>query len=490
VLTRDALALIYVVFAVFSARSFWTDALKFAGRWDFAFAVVAWFRQTRIDWLLTKPSFPAFIAFAAEVVDVVSAFAVLARIGRAFVYVLGTVSTCPSFGTNAAVIVVFVVAFPVAARIVGLCAVVCSPLTVVALVAFFAGAYEAIVTLSAGSAVEARVLLAVHLPSHTVISFMTWWTGAVVANFEVGILDASPAVEARLFLLTEVDWFIASFASVSALTFALPASRAINAGAKGTTGVRVEAFVDVLLAGLSFPAIEASAYGEAVFVWVAEAVSTGVDVSRTVVVAFVRQVTACSRFARRTFASVFSQLVDANASFGAVVNAAVVVVDLAVGAAEAVYAETIVAAHCVLTSGAVFAATAHRCRAFVYVQRAVLACPASSAVASVAARHVLADAAVVTLVVGAVVHVLGAVRTFEADVALADRLAVRALFARAVYTFRRVAGLRFCNFAVISTPARRAHAIVTFSIDTAASAVLAWSQVAEVVRPADGRARS
>ncbi len=41
----------------------------------------------------------------------------------------------PTFGTNAAVIVDVVVAFPVAARIVGLCTVVCSPLTVLALVA-------------------------------------------------------------------------------------------------------------------------------------------------------------------------------------------------------------------------------------------------------------------------------------------------------------------------------------------------------------------
>ena len=38
-----------------------------------------------------------------------------------------------TFGTNTAVIVDVVVAFPVTARIIGLSAVVCSPLTVVAL---------------------------------------------------------------------------------------------------------------------------------------------------------------------------------------------------------------------------------------------------------------------------------------------------------------------------------------------------------------------
>lgn len=205
VLALDALALVYIVFAIFSASAFWTDALKFSGRWDFAFAVVARFGQTRIDWLLTKPSFPAFIAFAAEVVDVVSALAVLARIWCALVHVLRTVSTCPSFGTNAAVIVDVVVAFPVAARIVGLCTVVCSPLTVLALVAFLAGADEAIVTLPACSAVKARVLFAVHLPPQTVVAFMTGWTGAVVASLRIGIFYASAAVEARLFHLTEVD---------------------------------------------------------------------------------------------------------------------------------------------------------------------------------------------------------------------------------------------------------------------------------------------
>jgi len=155
VLARDILALINVVLAIFSARAFRTDALEFAGRWDLAFAIVAGIGQTRIDGLLTKRSFPAFIAFAAEVVDVVSAFAVLARIGCTLIYVLRTVSTCPSFGTNTPVIVDVVVAFPVTARIIGLSAVVCSPLTVVALKAFLAGANEAIVALSAGSAVEA-----------------------------------------------------------------------------------------------------------------------------------------------------------------------------------------------------------------------------------------------------------------------------------------------------------------------------------------------
>ena len=96
VLARDTLTLIYVVLAIFPASAFWTDALKFTGRRDLAFAVVARISQTRIDRLLTKSSFPAFIAFAAEVVNVVSAFAVLARIGCTFVYVLRTVSTCPS----------------------------------------------------------------------------------------------------------------------------------------------------------------------------------------------------------------------------------------------------------------------------------------------------------------------------------------------------------------------------------------------------------
>lgn len=52
----------------------------------------------------------------------------------------------------------------------------------------------------------------------------------------------------------------------------------INAGTKGTTGT-VEALVDVLLAGLSFPAIEAGAYREAVFGRVTVAVSTGVNKS-------------------------------------------------------------------------------------------------------------------------------------------------------------------------------------------------------------------
>ena len=96
VLARDTLALINVVLAIFSARAFWTDTLEFAGRWDLAFAVEAGIGQTRIDGLLTKPSMPAFIAFAAEVVDVVSAFAVLARIWCTLIYVLRTVSTCPS----------------------------------------------------------------------------------------------------------------------------------------------------------------------------------------------------------------------------------------------------------------------------------------------------------------------------------------------------------------------------------------------------------
>ena len=67
----------------------------------------------------------------------------------------------------------------------------------------------------------------------------------------------------------------------------------IDAGTKGTTGT-VEALVDVLLAGLSFPAIQAGAYREAVFGRVTVADSTRVNESWTVVVAFVRQVTACS----------------------------------------------------------------------------------------------------------------------------------------------------------------------------------------------------
>jgi hypothetical protein len=66
----------------------------------------------------------------------------------------------------------------------------------------------------------------------------------------------------------------------------------VDAGTKGTTGT-VEALVDVLLAGLTFPAIEAGAYREAVFGRVTVAVSTG-NKSFSVVVAFVRQVAACS----------------------------------------------------------------------------------------------------------------------------------------------------------------------------------------------------
>jgi hypothetical protein len=67
----------------------------------------------------------------------------------------------------------------------------------------------------------------------------------------------------------------------------------VDAGTKGTTGT-VEALVDVLLAGLTFPAIEAGAYREAVFGRVTVAVSTGINKSFSVVVAFVRQVAACS----------------------------------------------------------------------------------------------------------------------------------------------------------------------------------------------------
>lgn len=212
------------------------------------------------------------------------------------------------------------------------------------------------------------------------------------------------------------------------------------ASAKRTTET-FEALVLVLIACLAFPTIKAGANRVAVFGRVAVAVSTGVYESRTVVVAFVRQVTACSPFARWTFTSVFAKLVDASASFGTVVYATVVVVDLAVGAAEAVDTEAIVAAVGVLASGAVFAATAHCCCAFVYVQLAVFSRPARATNAGVPARHVLANTAVVTLVVSAVIHVLGAVRPFESDIALADRLAVRALFARAVYALRRVAGL-------------------------------------------------
>lgn len=316
---------------------------------------------------------------------------------------------------------------------------------------------------------------------------MTGWTGAVVALLETGIFYASSAVEARLFLLAEVDCNIASFTGISALTFALPATRMIDAGTKGTTGT-VEALVDVLLAGLSFPAIQAGAYREAVFGRVTVADSTRVNESWTVVVAFVRQVTACSRFARRTFASIFSQFVDADTSFGTVIYTAVVVVDFAVCAAEAVNTEAIVAAPGILARGTVFASTAHGRGALVHVELAEFAHPASSTAAGVPARLVLANAAIVALVVSAVVDVLGTVRPFETDVALADGRPVRALLARAVYAFRRVAGLGFRHFTVISTPARRAHAIVTFSVHIAASTVLAWSQVAGVVRSADGGA--
>jgi len=316
---------------------------------------------------------------------------------------------------------------------------------------------------------------------------VTGWTGAVVALLETSIFYASSTVEARLFLLAEVDWIFAGFTGISALTFALPATRMVDAGTKGTTGT-VEALVDVLLAGLTFPAIEAGAYREAVFGRVTVAVSTGINKSFSVVVAFVRQVAACSHFARRTFASIFSQVVDADTSFGTVIYTTVVVVDFAVCAAEAVNTEAIVAAHGILARGTVFASTAHGRSALVHIELAEFAHPASGTAAGVSARLVLANAAVVTLVVSAVVNVLGTVRPLETDIALADGRPVRALLARAVYAFRRVARLGFLHFTVISTPTRRAHAIVTFSIHIAASTVLAWSQVTGVVRSADGGA--
>ena len=88
-----------------------------------------------------------------------------------------------------------------------------------------------------------------------------------------------------------------------------------------------------------------------------------------------------------------------------------------------------------LACGTIFASTAHSRGAFVYVQRAEFARPSSGTDAGVSARLILADAAIVTLVVSAVINVLGAVRAFESDIALADGLAVRALLARAVYAF-------------------------------------------------------
>ena len=167
-------------------------------------------------------------------------------------------------------------------------------------------------------------------------------------------------------------------------------------------------------------------------------------------------------------------MVDADTSFGTVIYTTVVVVDFAVCAAEAVNTEAIVAAPGILARGTVFASTAHGRSALVHIELAEFAHPASGTAAGVPARLVLANAAVVTLVVSAVVNVLGTVRPFETDIALADGRPVRALLARAVYAFRRVAGLGFLHFTVISTPTRRAHAIVTFSVHIAASTVLKW----------------
>ena len=101
-------------------------------------------------------------------------------------------------------------------------------------------------------------------------------------------------------------------------------------------------------------------------------------------------------------------------------DATIVVVYLAVGAAEAIDTEAVVAPRGIFTGRAIFTPAAHGRRALVYIQFAVFASPTSRANTSVSARHVLAGCAVVTLVVCAVVNVFLAVRAFESNVALAD----------------------------------------------------------------------